>query len=120
MINMINNHKNILAIALSGIVFGLFIALVINLEIGNPDNIIIIAILSSSLSSFLYAFFVHNAGWHLGILTSSAYWSYLLLVSAALLFNNQPEWRPLIEAIIITAMACLAIHLGKVTRNTIS
>lgn len=115
---MINNHKRTIAAILSGIVFIVFIMLVEWINLGNPNNITIGAILSSSLFSLAYTFIVRDAEWRLGIWTSFAYWAYLSLVSLTLLLNHQPEWWPLTEAFIIIAMACLAVQFGKLIMKT--
>ena len=66
----INNHKYLIAVILSAIVFLAFILLISFFNFGNPDNISIIAIMLNSLFGFLYAVLVKNPTWYLGIFTS--------------------------------------------------
>lgn len=109
----INNHKYLIAVILSAIVFLAFILLISFFNFGNPDNISIIAIMLNSLFGFLYAVLVKNPTWYLGIFTSFVFWVYLSLVSISLFFYQQPEWWPLGEAMVILVTACLAVLLGK-------
>jgi peptidoglycan/LPS O-acetylase OafA/YrhL len=44
--------------------------------------------------------------WRWGVLVSSAFWLYLLLVFAAFAANGEAQWWPLIEALVICAFAC--------------
>ncbi len=113
----INNNKYTIAAAFSAAVFIAFAKLITLVNIGNPNNVLIAAVTLNILFSFTYSIVVRDLKWQLGIFTSFVFWVYLSSVSLSLFFNQQPEWWPFIEGLIILTTACLTVLFAQLSKK---
>ena len=67
--------------------------------------------------SALFGFIRPAGGLQLGLWASAAFWIYFGGVAMALLFNDQFDWIPLLEAIAAITVGCVGVLSGARVRN---
>lgn len=84
-----------------------------------PLKSLALASLLTAAGAAAFAFVWPARAWRWGVLLSSVFWLYLGVVFAAFTLSGAAEWWPLVDALVIVAVASMAAVLaGAVSRGT--
>jgi hypothetical protein len=108
----IPKYAYIIALLSGFLVFALFGLIRVRSDL-SESYAFALAIGFCSLLSAAFAYIWPHALWRWGILVSSSFWIFLILVFFSYLFNDQYEWSTVIEAVLVTGISCIGAILGR-------
>jgi type II secretory pathway component PulF len=102
----------ILAILTAVILFPVLVGLVLVFHLKGSYPLVL-AVMLCGVVSAVYAYVWPSFSWRWGVLVTSGCSLFLLIVFVTFLVNGLFEWRPIVEMIILTGIACISAMFGR-------